>query len=160
MDLGTALVGGAIGLVSGLVTAYAAMRFRLREERTKWERDLALQYANARAGGAPPARSLAEQFGRSLLIVREPGRERQKHFLLPGTRLVVGRSDSADIHIAEEAASRQHAAFETRDNGVFVVDLGTGNGTTVNGPRIGGPQHLESGDVVSIGQTLITFVVL
>jgi len=160
MDLGTAFVGGAVGLVSGLVTAYAAMRFRLREERAKWSRELALKYAAARADAAPMASSLAEQFGTSLLVVREPGQERQKHFLLPGTRLVVGRDESVQIRIAETAASRKHTAFEVREAGVFVVDLGTVDGTWMNGARVHEAARLESGDVVTIGQTHITFVEL
>src|SRR3954466_11101991 len=99
MDIETALVGGAIGLVSGLVTAYAAMRFRLREERARWSKEVALKYAAARADEAPLASSLAEQFGTCFLIVREPGHERRKRFLLPGTRLLVGRDAKADIRI-------------------------------------------------------------
>ena len=160
MDIATALVGGGIGLISGLVTTYAAMRFRLHEERTKWSKELALKYAVARADAAPLANSLAEQFGTSLLIVREPGQERRKHFLLPGTRLVVGRSSTAQIRIADAAASRQHSAFEVREAGVFVVDFGTYNGTFMNGARIAEATRLESGDVVTIGQTPITFVQL
>lgn len=156
MDIGTALVGGAIGLVSGLITAYAAMRFRLREERLRWSKELALKYAAARADGTPLASSLAEQFGTCILIVREPDRERRKHFLLAGTRLVAGSNVTADIPIPN--ASRSHAAFEVRESAVFVVDLGTGNGTLVNGARVTTPTRLESGDVVTIGQTHITFV--
>jgi hypothetical protein len=136
------------------------MRFRLREERAKWCQELALKYATARADAAPLASSLAEQFGTCLLIVREPGQERQKHFLLPGTRLVVGRSESAQIQLTETAASGKHSAFEVREAGVFVVDLGTANGTFMNGARVAEAARLESGDVVTIGQTHITFVQL
>ena len=160
MDLGTAFLGGAVGLVSGLVTAYAAMRFRLREERATWARELALKFAAARADAGPMASSLAEQFGTCLLIVYEPGHERQKHFMLPGTRLVVGRAETADIRIAESAASRQHMAFEVREAGVFVTDFGSGNGIWLNGARVVNSARLESGDVVAIGQTHITFVAL
>ena len=160
MDIKTALVGGAIGLMSGLITAYAAMRFRLREERARWSKDVALKYAAARADGGSLASSLAEQFGTYVLIVREPGQERQKRFLLPSTRLVVGRSGAADISISDPAASLTHSAFEARESGVFVIDLGTTRGTLSNGVRVGQPTRLESGDVVTIGETHITFVQL
>lgn len=136
------------------------MRFRLREERAKWSKELALRYATARVDAAPLANSLAEQFGTCLLIVREPGHERQKHFLMPGARLVVGRHEQADIRIAEQEASRQHSAFEVREAGVFVVDLGTDSGTFSNGVRVAEAARLESGDVVTIGQTHINFVQL
>jgi pSer/pThr/pTyr-binding forkhead associated (FHA) protein len=160
MDLGTALVGGAVGLVSGLVTAYAAMRFRLREERAKWARELALKYATARADSGAVASSIAEQFGTCLVIVNEPGQGRQKHFLLPGTRLVVGGGPNVEIRIAEKAASQRHMGFELREAGAFVVDFHTVNGTWLNGTRIVDAARLESGDVVTIGETRITFLAL
>ena len=158
MDLGTALIGGAVGLVSGLATAYAAMRFRLREERAKSARELALRYAAARVDAGPVANSLAEQFGTSLVIVNEPALERRKYFLLPGTRALVGRIKDNDIVIAEPQASRRHMAFEVREAGTFAVDLG--HGTCINGTRIAGPTLLKSGDVVTIGDTRMIFVAL
>lgn len=158
MDLGTALIGGTIGLISGVITAYATMRFRLREERARWSKEVALKYTAARADGTSLANSLAEQFGTGLLIVHEPGKDRQKRFLLPGTRVVVGRQPGSDVQITDPAASRSHSAFEVRESGVFVIDLGTANGTLLNGARVAEATRLESGDVVTIGQAYITFV--
>lgn len=160
MDLQMALVGGAVGLASGLITAYVAMRFRLREERAKWERDVALKYAAARAEGGAMTQSLGEQFGTYFVIVREPDQKSRKCFLMPGTRLIVGQSSSADICVAESSASRQHMAFDVRPAGVFAVDLQTANGIKVNGVPARASVKLESGDVVTIGQTNLTFVAL
>ena len=90
----------------------------------------------------------------------EQPQARQKHFLVPGARLVVGRSIDVDICIDENAASGHHAAFEARDTGVFLIDFLTRNGTYVNGSRVVESVQIESGDVVTIGDTQIIFVAL
>jgi hypothetical protein len=160
MDLQSILIGGIVGLVSGLITAYAAMRFRLREERDKWNKDLALKYAATHAESPTTASNLAEHFGVGVLIVHEPQQDRRKHFILPGTRLIVGRRNSAHIAIAEPMASLEHMAFEARESGVFAVDFST-NGIFVCGEHLRrDAKRLESGDVVMIGNTQITFVAL
>jgi pSer/pThr/pTyr-binding forkhead associated (FHA) protein len=47
--------------------------------------------------------------------------------------------------------------FEPRRDGVWVQDLGSTNGTLVNGVRIDGPRRLEPGDVVRVGETDLRF---
>jgi hypothetical protein len=63
MELQTALAGGVVGLISGVITAYVTMRFRLREERAKWQRELALRVATSRTDSGAMNDRLAEQFG-------------------------------------------------------------------------------------------------
>jgi len=158
VELQTALAGGVVGLVSGLITAYVTMRFRLREERGKWQRELALRFATSRTETGAMSERLAEQFGAYVIVLREPGKERRKYFLIPGTRLVAGRDASADIPIAQ--GSRRHLALEARPAGVFAIDLGTSDGIRVNGERVAGSSRLESGDVVTVGNAGFTFVSL
>jgi len=158
VEFPTALAGGVIGLIPGLITAYVAMRFRLREERAKWQRELALRFATSQTDAAAVSERLAEQFGAYVIVVREPGKERRKYFLIPGTRLVAGGDPTADIPIAR--GSRRHMALEARPAGVFAIDLGTGEGIKVNGDRVSGSSRLESGDVVTVGDTDFTFVSL
>ena len=95
---------------------------------------------------------------RGKLIVQEPGQASCEYFIGPGPRVVVGRSDKVDIRISEIQATHQHTAFEARATGIYVIDFRTTNGTFLNGSRIAGPELLKSGDVVTIGQTRITFV--
>jgi hypothetical protein len=68
--------------------------------------------------------------------------------------VVIGRQDAA-LTIEDPAVSRQHARFEQVNGGLQVVDLGSSNGTWVNGVRIQAPTRLRSGDVVVVGKTTI-----
>ena len=65
--------------------------------------------------------------------------------------LVAGRADDAAIRIEEYAASRQHARFRVGADRVTVCDLGSRNGTWVNGAPIRGERTLAAGDVVQVG---------
>ena len=65
--------------------------------------------------------------------------------------MVIGRGRSADLVIAEPTISRSHAGVGYDREGFFVQDLGSTNGTRVNGNRE--PQHrLVSGDEIQLGK--------
>ena len=67
---------------------------------------------------------------------------------------VVGRDSGSDIRLErDEYASARHARLEPRLDGLWVKDLGSTNGTFVNGERITAPRLLRTGDVVRIGET-------
>lgn len=68
--------------------------------------------------------------------------------------LVVGRGRSADVVIAESTISRAHAALGYRDGGYFVQDLGSTNGTLVNGSRRERAE-LDEGDEIQMGKLLL-----
>ena len=53
----------------------------------------------------------------------------------------------------DDFASAQHARFESRRDGLWVEDIGSTNGTFVNGARVTTPRRLSKGDVVRVGQT-------
>ena len=69
----------------------------------------------------------------------------------------LGRSPENDLSIDDAALSRRHAQFYRADGGFAVKDLGTSNGTTVNGETIR-TRVLQSKDVVRFGEIEITFV--
>jgi DNA-binding NtrC family response regulator len=69
--------------------------------------------------------------------------------------LQIGRAAEADIQIDSEAVSRMHAKLIFAKGRAQVTDLGSHNGTFVNGERIDGSCTLVSGDVVSIAETLL-----
>jgi hypothetical protein len=71
--------------------------------------------------------------------------------------LVIGRLPDCDVVLADSNVSRRHAEIRRKDDGVFVVDLGSTNGTRVNGTRVVREQLLSSGDEVSVGSTRLTF---
>ncbi len=71
---------------------------------------------------------------------------------------VVGRGETGSGNLAEDTEiSRRHARFR-RENGSFVVeDLGSTNGTYVNGRQVTGPTVLTPGDEIKLGRTLVKF---
>jgi hypothetical protein len=70
--------------------------------------------------------------------------------------LVLGREQAtADLVIPDPGVSRRHARVLTQNGGVIVEDLGSSNGTYVNGHRISGPVELGTGDEVQLGDTVL-----
>lgn len=65
-------------------------------------------------------------------------------------KLLIGRDASADVRIKSDLISRRHAEIGWTGQGFAVVDLGSVNGTMVNGVRITGPCHLHRDDRVSV----------
>ncbi len=77
---------------------------------------------------------------------------------LRGSRLSIGRSVSADICFAEDTGlSRQHLALQRDGDDWTIEDLGSKNGTFVNGSAIKSRIRLRTGDRVTAGRLLITF---
>lgn len=73
--------------------------------------------------------------------------------------VTIGRGDEADICIRDTWSSRIHCRLSVRDNQLHVQDLGSSNGTLVNGSRMT-DSPLQSGDQITIGITTfrVTFV--
>ncbi len=69
--------------------------------------------------------------------------------------VIVGRSPGADIVIGASYVSGRHARFSLMGQNLFVEDLGSTNGTAVNGKRINEPVALRNGDVVNVGDVAI-----
>ncbi|MCW4466658.1 DUF3662 and FHA domain-containing protein [Glutamicibacter sp. MNS18] len=105
--------------------------------------------AQPRTQASPaPAAPLAKQ------AVLEVGGQR---YALHHPSIVLGRSNSTDIPIEDPGVSRQHFRVEKRQNGYVVVDLGSTNGTYVDGRRITGETRVSDGSVISLGKTKVVF---
>ncbi len=100
--------------------------------------------------------------------VASPGRQRARVVVLAGDRpgrklpvesvLHLGRSSSSDLHIDDEQASRRHARIARSSGGYFLLeDLGSRNGTRVNGERVTGSVALTFGDRIEVGETVVLF---
>lgn len=72
-------------------------------------------------------------------------------FELPRSgQVVVGRAPDAQLRLQDPQVSRHHARLDVQDNDVMLVDLGSHNGTRVNGERVQTPQRLASGDIITL----------
>ena len=65
--------------------------------------------------------------------------------------IIVGRSPGSDIVIGADYVSSRHARFVLMGQNLFVEDLGSTNGTAVNGNYISDPAALHNGDRVTVG---------
>jgi Protein of unknown function (DUF3662)/FHA domain len=70
--------------------------------------------------------------------------------------LVIGRLPECNVVLPDSNVSRRHAELRRREEGVFVTDLGSTNGTRVNGIPVR-EQLLASGDEISVGTTRLIF---
>src|SRR5262245_22587991 len=78
-----------------------------------------------------------------------------------GPRLVMGRSGSCDLVLADAQISRQHAAIECEGPDFVLVDLGSANGTLVGDPGQRVSRHvLREGDVVRLGHNVLKVTLL
>ncbi|MEN0109728.1 MAG: FHA domain-containing protein [Planctomycetota bacterium] len=66
-------------------------------------------------------------------------------------RFTIGRSKECTLRAASDAISRRHCELEKTDDGLVARDLGSRNGTLVNGERIAGDRLLKTGDRLRIG---------
>ena len=91
-----------------------------------------------------------------LVLKTEAG---ERHLSLLGSNCwTVGRSDDNNFVLPDRWISRNHAMLQYMDNGVFyLIDLGSRNGSFVNGRRVSVPVVLQDGDLLTFGQTELKF---
>lgn len=78
-----------------------------------------------------------------------------KTYPIEGEELLLGRDLANEIAISDPEVSRRHARFFMQDENVMVEDLGSTNGTFLNGERISSPQQLRAGDVITLGESIV-----
>ena len=108
--------------------------------------------APSREGGIttapPPVRS-----GR-LVVVKSPELEEGQDFELDSAQLTIGRGRQNDIALStDDYASARHARFEPRQDGVWIQDLGSTNGTYLNGRQLRKAEQLKPADKIRIGDS-------
>jgi len=71
--------------------------------------------------------------------------------------ITLGRDPASDLALIDGQVSRHHAQIRLQDGGVVIHDLGTLNGTFVNGERVSGSRSLYPGDRIALGSTEVVF---
>jgi predicted component of type VI protein secretion system len=84
-----------------------------------------------------------------MLLVMEGRRPGQRIFV-EHANFVIGRDEECDLVIADRQVSRRHARIRLEDSQYLLEDLGSKNGTFVNGQELARPQVLQDGDEIQI----------
>jgi FHA domain len=93
-----------------------------------------------------------------LVVVKSPALEEGDEVQLDSAPLMLGRGSRNDVDLGrDEYASSDHARIEPRRDGVWIEDVGSTNGTYLNGTRLTGPKRLSVGDVVRVGETELRY---
>lgn len=88
-------------------------------------------------------------------FVMHSGPNTGRIYPLEASEIIIGRDASNLIAINDAEVSRKHAKL-TQQNSTFVIqDLGSTNGTFINGQRITTPQELKPGDTVTLGENIV-----
>jgi ABC-type multidrug transport system ATPase subunit/pSer/pThr/pTyr-binding forkhead associated (FHA) protein/uncharacterized membrane protein len=88
------------------------------------------------------------------LLVAKEGPSAGKIYPLEEDEVLIGREQGSTLQIDSPGVSRKHARLTYQDNQYLVEDLGSSNGTFVNGERISRPWPLKNGDMIGIGRTV------
>ncbi|HEY7223337.1 MAG TPA: DUF3662 and FHA domain-containing protein [Micromonosporaceae bacterium] len=103
-------------------------------------------------GGYPPGGPPPGGPGRNARLVSNDGRT----YPLSVGSTVIGRGDQANLRLPDVGISRRHARLDFDGGQVVLTDLGSTNGTSVNGQRVSAVA-LNPGDMIQIGTTTLTF---
>lgn len=89
------------------------------------------------------------------LVIAE-GKEAGREFLFDQTSVVIGRTPECDVILYDAGVSRRHARIFDEGAGILIEDLGSSNGTVVNGSKVA-KQALKDGDSITLGPVKFTF---
>ncbi len=84
------------------------------------------------------------------MLIAQAGPAAGHHWALNKDKLVIGREPTCDIVIPDRQVSRAHAELHRLDDGFELRDLGSKNGTHVNGVPVASPVRLQDGDLIQV----------
>jgi len=94
----------------------------------------------------------------TLVVLSSPALKVDSERTLDSMPVTLGRSSDSDMNLGDDDfASANHARVEPRRDGVWVEDVGSTNGTFVNGIKLERPRKLTNGDVIRVGETDLRF---
>ncbi len=89
-----------------------------------------------------------------LVVLKSPALDAGEEVPIDSLPVAVGRGGQNEVPLdGDEFVSAQHARFESKRDGLWVEDIGSSNGTFVNGARVTSARRLSKGDIVRVGQT-------
>ncbi len=97
---------------------------------------------------------MAQSSSFKLTLINNQSSDPAKVFELIKSEIVIGRDEGVDVVIPTPAVSRRHAKLSMEGNGYVIEDLGSSNGTFVNGERLRARKALNAGDEIKLGQAI------
>ncbi len=111
------------------------------------------QQAAAVGLGAPAPMNMGR-----LVVIKSTAIEENTEYVLDSAGISIGRGGPNEVRLdGDDFASAKHARVEPRRDGVWIEDIGSTNGTFVNGVRLSRPRKLAAGDLVRVGETDLRF---
>ena len=89
-----------------------------------------------------------------LTLANDQSSSPRQEFELVKSEIIIGRDDSADVTIPASAVSRRHAKLMLEGGNYMLEDLGSSNGTFLNGEKLTERRPLKSGDKIRLGQII------
>ena len=103
----------------------------------------------------PPPRRAKRQRGEPRVFMISQGNQAGLSAGLSGGAVMIGRGADCQLILDDDYVSTRHARVVSTPNGIYVEDLGSTNGTYVNGQRITAPTTITLADTVRIGKTIL-----
>ena len=138
--------------------------FRRDEERRAGDFEIKSRTEKSPSAAAPAQQ--AARPGMPAAPTRQPSRMQPvldidgQRYSLNATSIILGRSSDADILIDDTGVSRRHLEIRTGTGTAQAVDLGSTNGSYVNGHKVVGSSELTDGSTITMGRTKIIFRLL
>lgn len=104
-----------------------------------------------RTGVAPAAKPSSK-------LICSAGPASGQEFPLSGDEVTIGRAADATVSVPDTSVSRKHALLRKTEDGWAISDLGSGNGTVVNGEQVPEERPLANDDVITLGDSEFQFV--
>ena len=103
----------------------------------------------------PPARKAKRQRGQPRVFMISQGKQAGLSADLAEEVIMIGRGTDCQLILDDDYVSTRHARVVGTPNGIYVEDLGSTNGSYVNGQRITAPTTITLADTVRIGKTML-----
>ena len=103
----------------------------------------------------PPVKREKRQRGEPRILLITQGNQTGESAELAGGLILIGRGADCQLILDDDYVSTRHARVVSGESGIYAEDLGSTNGTYVNGQRITAPTTISMSDTVRIGKTIM-----